>query len=135
MTGPAMNLDLIHEVFDVMERHGYPRTDSEHTGQAVLLISHLAHIYEGTLDATHSAPTSRCRPPRRRHPGRPDRPARTPSSSRQARSRPSWPRWTIAADYKRDRAATCADCAGQSCTTCQSAPADRRHLRPAWPGR
>ena len=24
-----------------------------------------------------------------------------------------------AADYKRDRAATCADCAGQSCTTCQ----------------
>jgi hypothetical protein len=24
-----------------------------------------------------------------------------------------------AADYKRDRAATCADCAGQPCTTCQ----------------
>ena len=23
-----------------------------------------------------------------------------------------------AAEYKRDRAATCADCAGQSCTTC-----------------
>ena len=24
-----------------------------------------------------------------------------------------------AAEYKRDRAETCADCAGQSCTTCQ----------------
>ena len=38
-----------------------------------------------------------------------------------------------AAEYKRDRAATCADCADQPCTTCQWRAARRRRLRP--PGR
>ena len=42
---------FILEVLDVLERHGYRRSDSEHTGQAIGLIRHVARIYEGTLDA------------------------------------------------------------------------------------
>jgi hypothetical protein len=42
--------DFILEVLDVMERHGYGRSDNEHTGQAIGLIGDVARIYEGTLD-------------------------------------------------------------------------------------
>ena len=42
---------FILEVLDVLERHGYRRSDNEHTGQAIGLIRNLARIYEGTLDA------------------------------------------------------------------------------------
>ena len=42
---------FILEVFDVLERHGYRRSDSEHAGQAIGLIRQVARIYEGTLDA------------------------------------------------------------------------------------
>jgi len=42
---------LILEVLEVMERHGYRRSDNQHTGQAIGLIGDVARIYEGTLDA------------------------------------------------------------------------------------
>jgi hypothetical protein len=42
-----------------------------------------------------------------------------PSSSRPGRSRPLLAALDDAAEYKRDRAGTCADCADQSCATCQ----------------
>ena len=42
---------FILEVLDVMERHGYRRSDNEHAGQAIGLIGDVARIYEGTLDA------------------------------------------------------------------------------------
>ncbi len=35
---------FITDVLDVMERHGYHRGDNEHTGQAIGLIRHVAHI-------------------------------------------------------------------------------------------
>ena len=50
MTDQRMNPDLIHDVLDVLARHGYARADDEHTSRAVLLISDLAHIYEGAQD-------------------------------------------------------------------------------------
>ena len=50
MTDQRMNPDLIHDVLDVLDRHGYARADDEHTGRAILLISDLAHIYEGAQD-------------------------------------------------------------------------------------
>jgi hypothetical protein len=50
MTDQRMNPDLIHDILDVLDRHGYARADNEHTGRAVLLISDLAHIYEGAQD-------------------------------------------------------------------------------------
>jgi hypothetical protein len=106
---------FITDVLDVMERHGYHRGDIEHTGQAIGLIRDVAHIYEGTLD-----------PPRGGY-------VVVPSSQPTAPQPPGQPAVIVpagqvkallaalddAAEYKRDRAETCADCADQSCTTCQ----------------
>ena len=107
--------EFITDVLDVMERHGYHRGDNEHTGQAIGLIRDVARIYEGTLD-----------PPRGGY-------VVVPSSQPTAPQPPGQPAVIVpanqvktllaalddAAEYKRDRAETCADCADQSCTTCQ----------------
>jgi hypothetical protein len=50
MTGNRTSLSLITDILDVLDRRGYARGDDEHTGRAILLISDLAHIYEGSLD-------------------------------------------------------------------------------------
>jgi hypothetical protein len=39
--------ELITDVLDALDRHGYPRGGDEHVGRAVVLISDLARIYEG----------------------------------------------------------------------------------------
>ena len=72
--------DFILEVLDVMERHGYRRSDNEHAGQAIGLIGDAARIYEGTLDAprggyvvvpsSRPAGTAAARPARRHRLGR-----------------------------------------------------------------
>ena len=49
-TGQRMNLDLITDILDVLDRHGYARADDEHAARAILLITDLARIYEGALD-------------------------------------------------------------------------------------
>jgi hypothetical protein len=110
--------DFIIEVFDVLERHGYRRSDSEHTGQAIGLIRHVARIYEGTLDApvggyvvVPSSPPTAPEPP-----GRPGQDAVLVSA---AEVKTLLAALDDAAEYKRDRAETCADCTDQSCTTCQ----------------
>jgi hypothetical protein len=107
---------LITDVLDVMERHGYHRGDDEHTGQAIGLIYDVARIYEGTLDAPRG--------------GYVVVPSSQPTAPQQQRGQPAVivPADQVktvlaalddAAEYKRDRAETCADCADQSCTTCQ----------------
>ena len=102
MTDQRMNPDLIHDVLDVLDRHGYTRADDEHTGRAILLISDLAHIYEGAQDhpfgpyinqaspsqtATSAVRTGR--PGRRHRPSRPgqDPPGR-PGHRRRRQTRP-----------------------------------------------
>ena len=106
---------FILEVLDVMERHGYRRSDNEHAGQAIGLIGDVARIYEGTLDAPRGGyvvvPSSQPIAPQppgaaRRH--RLGRRGQDPAG-RAGRSR------RIQAGPGRD----CADCADQSCTTCQ----------------
>ena len=105
---------FITDVLDVMERHGYHRGDNEHAGQAMELIPDVAHIYEGTLDAPASGYVV------------------VPSSQPTAPPPPGQPAVVLvgqvkillaaldeAAEYKRDRAETCADCADRSCTTCR----------------
>jgi hypothetical protein len=108
---------FIIEVLDVLERHGYRRSDSEHTGQAIGLIRHLARIYEGTLDApaggyvvVPSSPPTAPQPP-----GPPGQDVVVSA----AEVKTLLAALDEAAEYKRDRAGTCADCAGQSCPTCQ----------------
>ena len=79
-----MTWDLILEVLDVLERHGYHQHDNQHTGQAIGVIGDLARIYEGTRDAPYgtyldqrpalAGPRARATRPasrsRRRHPHR-----------------------------------------------------------------
>jgi hypothetical protein len=109
---------FILEVVDVMERHGYRRSDSEHTGQAIGLVRHVARIYEGTLDAPRggyvvvpSSPPTAPQPP-----GPPGQDAVIVSADEVKTLLAAL---DDAAEYKRDRAETCADCADQSCTNCQ----------------
>jgi hypothetical protein len=91
MSDQRMNSDLIHDVLDVLDRHGYTRADDEHAGRAVLLISDLAHIYEGAQDHPFG-PYINGASPSNTEPA-PAGPAAR-DASRQRRSRPSWPPWT-----------------------------------------
>jgi hypothetical protein len=109
---------FIIEVLDVLERHGYRRSDTEHTGQAIGLIRQVARIYEGTLDAPVGGyvvvPSSQPTAPQPAGP--PGQDAVLVSADQVTTLLAAL---NDAAEYKRDRAETCADCADQSCTTCQ----------------
>ena len=117
MTDQRMNPDLIQDVLDVLDRHGYARADDEHTGRAVLLISDLAHIYEGAQDHTfgphNEVSLSRTEPA-------PEPAAQDAVTVPADEVKTLLAALDIAADYKRDRAVACADCTSQSCPTCQS---------------
>ncbi len=114
------NWDLIIDVFDVLEQHGYRRGDNQHTGRAVGLIGELARIYEGTQEQPAPAHPASTPPPRQ-----PSSQARTPSAASSAEAIAGAEMHTIlaaldeASDCKRDRAECCTDCAGQTCGTCQ----------------
>ena len=119
MTDQRMNPDLIHDILDVLDRHGYARADDEHTGRAIWLISDLAHIYEGAQDHPfgpyiNQAPRSKTQP----SPSEPAAQDAVPVPADQVKTLLA--ALDIAADDKRDRAAACADCTTQSCPTCQS---------------
>jgi hypothetical protein len=111
---------LIIDVLDVLEKHGYRRGDDRHTGRAVGLVGDLARIYEGIQEAPAGAYLVEMPEPRQVGPDR----AR-PSAGKNAEAIAAAGMFTIlsaldeASDYKRDRAAGCADCADQSCGTCQ----------------
>jgi hypothetical protein len=114
MTGDWMDLGLITDVLDVLDRHGYARIDNEHATQAILLITDLARIYEGSQD--HPFGPTVNQPPPRAEPA-PRFPAvRVPIGE----VKNLLCALDIAADYNRDRAELCADCADQSCPTCES---------------
>ena len=108
---------LILDVLDVLERHGYHRYDNRHTGQAVGAILDLAYVYDGTRDVSYGYYT-----PPAPHPGPgPSGPeADDAVILTDAEVSTVVAALDIAADYKRDRAAACADCADQTCPTCQS---------------
>ena len=50
MADDWMNVGLITEMLDMLDRHGYARGDDERTARAIMLVSDLAHIYQGSLD-------------------------------------------------------------------------------------
>jgi hypothetical protein len=108
--------NLLFEVLDVLERHGYHRGDNQHAGHVIGLLGDMARTYEGTLHAPSTpyvvVPSS---PPTA--PQQPDPPAVIVTA---AEVKTLLAALDDAADYKRDRAETCADCADQSCPTCQS---------------
>ena len=107
--------DFILEVLGVMERHGYHSGDDQHAGQAIGLIQDVARIYEGTQDTPPGSyvvvPSSQPTTPQ---------PPRLPAVILPAAEvKTLLAALDEAAEYKRDRAETCADCADQSCATCQ----------------
>jgi hypothetical protein len=119
MTDQRMNPHLIHDILDVLDRHGYTRADDEHARRAILLIGDLAHIYEGALDHPFGPYTNQASPSRT-EPEPPEPRAQDAVTVPAGEVKTLLAALDIAADYKRDRAAACADCASQSCPTCKS---------------
>ncbi|MGH3224749.1 MAG: hypothetical protein ACRDPY_39740 [Streptosporangiaceae bacterium] len=119
MTDNRMAWGLIRDVLDVLERHGYRQRDTQHTGQPAGAIGDLSHIYEGSQDRSvgpsiYEIPSSQTEPAPPGQGGQAD--VAVPASEVKT----LLAALDIAADYKRDRAETCADCADKSCLTCQS---------------
>jgi len=111
-----MGLRLITEVLDGLERHGYARGDNEHAGRAIFLIRDLASIYEGSQDHPFGPTVNQPSPePASPEPASPDT---VPVPVGEVKN--LLIALDTAADYNRDRAELCADCADQSCPTCES---------------
>ena len=118
MTDDRMNPDLITEMLDMLDRHGYVRGDDEHTARAIVLIGDLAHIYEGSLAHPFGPYIDEI-------PSRTERPAPEPAGRdtvliAAGEVKTVLVALDIAADYQRDRAELCADCTSQSCPACES---------------
>ena len=119
MTDRRMNLDLIHDILDVLDRHGYTRADDEHAGRAILFIGDLAHIYEGAQDHPFG-PYLNGTSPTQTEPAPPEPAAQDVVPVPAGDVKVLLIALDIAADYERDHADVCADCTGQSCPTCES---------------
>jgi len=118
MTDDRMNLDLITEMLDMLDRHGYARSDDEHTARAIVLISDLAHIYEGSLDHPFGPYIGEIPPRTEPEPLTPVGQDAVLVPAGEVKN--LLVALDIAADYQRDRAELCADCTGQTCPACES---------------
>ena len=119
MTGNRTSLSLITDILDVLDRHGYARSDNAHTARATLLISDLAHIYEGSLDHPFGPYINEI-PPTRTEPAPPEPTGQDAVLVPSGELKTLLATLYIAAAYERDRAELCADCTGQTCLTCES---------------
>ena len=118
MRDHRMGLNLITGVLDVLDRHGYARGDDEHAGRAIVLISDLAHIYEGSQDHPFG-PSITERPPNT-EPGPPEPASQHAVLVPADQVKTFLVALDIAADDQRDRAGLCSDCPSQSCPACES---------------
>jgi hypothetical protein len=118
MTADWIDLGMITDVLDVLDQHGYARSDTEHVTQAILLISDLAHIYEGSQDHPFDPSTNEI--PAQPEPAPPRPASQDPALVPPGEIKPLLTALDIAADYIRDRAELCADCADESCPTCET---------------
>jgi hypothetical protein len=116
-----MTWGLIIDVLHVLERHGYHKRDNQPTGQAASVIFDLARVHEGTREASCDTSPGHAQP----GPPVPEAGQYTVTVS-HADVGTMFAALDIAADYKRDRAATCSDWPDQSCPTCQSRLHDAR---------
>jgi hypothetical protein len=118
MTADWIDLGLITDVLDVLDRHGYARSDTEHATQAILLISDLARIYEGSQDHPFGPSTNEIPPGPEAAPPGPASQDAVPVPAGEIK--PLLTALDIAADHMRDRSELCSDCADQSCLTCET---------------
>ena len=112
-----MGVRLITEVLDVLDRHGYARGDDDHAGRAIFLIRDLAHIYEGSQDHPFGPTVNQPSPQAESAPPAPATYNAVPVPIGEVKN--LLVALDIAADYNRDRAELCTDCADQSCPTCE----------------
>ena len=117
MTADWMDLGLITDVLAALDRHGYARSDTEHATRAILLISNLAHIYEGSQEHPFGPAASQSAPQAEPAPPAPATQNAVPVPIGEVKTLLC--ALDIAADYNRDRAELCADCTGQSCPACE----------------
>ena len=115
-----ITFDFISEVLDALERHGYVRSDDQHVGRAIGLIGDLARIWEGTQDYPAGAHLIRMPSSQPAHPGPGGPTAQDGVVLADGDVSTAVIALDIAADSLRDRAELCADCADQSCPTCES---------------
>ena len=118
MTGNRTDLGLITDILDVLDRRGYTRGDNAHTAWAVLLISDLAHVYEGSLDHPFGPYINEVPPRTEPEPRAPV--GHDAVTIPAGKVKTLFAALDIAADSQRDRAELCADCTNQSCPACES---------------
>ena len=109
--------ELFNDVLDVLHRHGFARGDDQHAGRALVLIGDLARIYEGSQDHPFGPHIGEI--PTRPEPVPPEPARHDAVTVPTGEVKTLISALIIAADYKRDRAGMCADCADQSCPTCE----------------
>ena len=117
MTGDRMNPGLIIEMLNMLDRHGYARGDDEHTARAIVLISDLAHIYQGSLDHPFGPYIGEIPPRTEPEPLTPAGQDAVLVPAGEVKNLLA--ALDIAAGYQRDRAELCADCTGQTCPACE----------------
>jgi hypothetical protein len=118
MKDHPIDVDLVNDVLDVLDRHGFAVGDGEHARRAVFLIGDLARIYEGTQDhpfgpSLHQAPDPQPAP----EPSAPDRPGTVTVPASELKT--VLIALDTAVDDLRDQAETCTHCPDQSCVACQ----------------
>ena len=131
-TDNRMTWGLIIDVLDLLERHGYHQHDTSTPARPSASSIDLTRVYEGDRDAPHGTHLDQAPPSPPSEPRRPDRQA-DPGAFVLTGTDISTVLTALhmAADDKRDRAETCADCPDLSCPACQSPSPGRPGLRPA----
>jgi hypothetical protein len=119
-SGNRITSGFIQDVMDALERHGYIRSDDQHADRANALIGDLARIYQGTRDHPAGARLTTAPSSRPGHPGHRGQPGHDAVILAGGDVGTVLAALDAAADDRRDRAGICADCADQSCLTCQS---------------
>ena len=111
---------MVSEIITILEAHGHHAADREHADQAIAMITDLASTYDGTRSVAPSAgPDAAPAPqPGPRPFSRPAEPDTLILSGVDIGT--AFTAFDLAAEYKRDRAETCADCTSQSCETCRT---------------
>ena len=115
-----VKFNFIADVLDALDRHGYVRGDDQHADHAIGLIGDLARIWDGTQDYPAGAHLTRTpsSQPADPGPGGPTAPDGVVLADGDIST--VLIALDIAADYLRDRAELCADCADHCCPTCES---------------
>jgi hypothetical protein len=117
---------LIYDVADALERHGYFRSDDQHADRAIGLLGDLARIYEGTQEYPAGAYLVTAPSSLPAHPGPSGQAGQDAVILAGGDVSTVLAALDVAGDHNRDRAEMCADCADQSCPTCQSRLRDAR---------